>query len=276
MMSSWIKLFFKNKTASASLIYLALISFMALAAPYITQYSYEAQNIMEKLQGPSLQHWMGTDTLGRDLFSRVVYGARMSMSVGLCTALFGLVVGTSVGAIAGYFGSWIDLFLMSLVDLLYIFPAPLLAILLTLFFGRGFVGILIAIGITSWITQARLVRVQVLQARAMPYVEAAQSVGLGHSRIIMRHILPNILAPILVSLTVQIPTNIMTESFLSFIGLGLQPPHSSWGTLANEGFRAIQSYPHLIIFPGAVLFITMLAFSYLGDGVAKGRNSIVR
>lgn len=240
---------------------------MAALAPLVTHFSYEEQNISQRLENPSWEHPMGTDSLGRDLYSRIVYGARMSLAVGVCTAIFALLIGTLTGALAGYLGGWTDRILMGIVNLFYTFPSLLLAILLTLLFGRGFTGILIAISLTAWGTHARLVRGQVLQARNLAYVESARAVGAHTPEIIFRHILPNLWGPITVSLTIQIPTNIMTESFLSFIGLGLQPPFSSWGTLANEGFRAMQSFPHLIIFPGTVLFLTMLAFNYLGDGV---------
>ncbi|MGZ3696635.1 MAG: ABC transporter permease, partial [Bdellovibrionota bacterium] len=172
-----------------------------------------------------------------------------------------------LGGLAGYYGGWVDAVVMRVVDLFYIFPSLLLAILLMLLLGRGVTGIFLAIGITAWVTQARLVRAQILQAREFAYVESARALGVKNTRIILRHILPNLWGPIIVSLTMQIPTNIMAESFLSFIGLGLQPPFSSWGTLANEGFRAMKSFPHLIIYPGGVLFITMLAFNYLGDGL---------
>lgn len=156
---------------------------------------------------------------------------------------------------------------MRIVDIFYIFPSLLVAILLTAFLGRGFFGILFALALTSWVTHARLVRNLTLQAKEMLYVEGARALGANGTRIIFRHILPNILSAMIVSLTFQIPTNIMSESFLAFIGLGLEPPYSSWGTLANEGFRAMKSYPHLILFPGVVLFITLLAFNVLGDGI---------
>ncbi len=268
-----------NRLAKLSLAFLAFVSLMAVFAPAVTHFSYEEQNISEKLESPSGKHWMGTDTLGRDLYSRIVYGARMSLAVGILTALFALVLGTLTGATAGYWGGWIDSILMRLVDVFYIFPSLLLAILLTLLLGRGFAGILLALGMTAWVTQARLVRGQVLQVKEQPYVEAARALGVSHFFIVARHILPNLWGPIIVSLTFQIPTNIMAESFLSFIGLGLQPPYSSWGTLASEGFRAMKSYPHLIVFPGAVLFVTMLAFNYLGDGLRdaldpRGKNDI--
>ncbi|MBC7691046.1 MAG: ABC transporter permease [Methylotenera sp.] len=261
------KKFLKHRLATISLVFLILISSMAALAPVITKYSYEEQNIHQKLETPSGDHWMGTDSLGRDTYSRILYGARMSLAVGVLTALFALTLGTLTGAVAGYRGGWVDHLLMRVVDLVTIFPSLLLAILLTVYLGRGFVGILLALGITAWVTQARLVRNQIIQAKEMAYVESARAIGVSSFFVVARHILPNLWGPIIVSLTFQIPTNIMAESFLSFLGLGLQPPYSSWGTLASEGFRAMRSYPHLIIFPGTVLFITMLAFNYLGDGL---------
>jgi oligopeptide transport system permease protein len=267
IMSKPLKRFLKNRAAAVSLIFILIILSLAVFAPLVTHFSYEEQVIADRLQGPSMIHWMGTDNLGRDLFSRIIYGARMSLSVGIFTALLALVLGTFFGSIAGYFGGWTDRIVMRSVDLFYIFPSLLLAILLMLILGRGFTGIFLALGMTAWVTQARLVRGQVLQAREMSYVEAARAIGVSHSMIIVKHILPNLWGPIIVSLTVQIPAAIMSESFLSFIGLGIQPPFSSWGTLASEGFRGMQSYPHLILFPGGVLFCTMLAFNYLGDGL---------
>ncbi len=265
-LKSW-KRFRKNRLALVSLGFLVFISLMAIFAPWVTHYSYETQSMSEILQPPSARHWMGTDSLGRDLYSRIVYGARMSLSVGLLTALFALIFGTVTGAVAGYAGRWVDTVLMRIVDIFYIFPSLLLAILLMVLMGRGMLGILLALGLTAWVTQARLVRGQVLQAKEFAYVESARALGVSHRSILFRHILPNLWGPIIVSLTFQIPTNIMSESFLSFLGLGLEPPYSSWGTLASEGFRAIRGVPHLIIFPGVILFLTMLAFNYLGDGL---------
>lgn len=264
---SSLRRFWKHRLAVLSLVFLVFASLMATFAPLAATHSYDAQSIEEKLETPSAKHWMGTDSLGRDLYSRIVYGARMSLSVGVLTALLALTVGTIVGAIAGYKGGWVDHLLMRTVDLFYIFPSLLTAILLTVLLGRGFWGILLALGLTAWVTQARLVRNQVLQAKQMAYVESARAMGVRGGRIVFSHILPNILGPMIVSLTFQIPTNIMSESFLAFIGLGLQPPYSSWGTLANEGFKAMKSFPHLILFPGIVLFLTLLAFNYLGDGL---------
>lgn len=253
----------------ASVLFLALLIGLAIFAPWVTRFSYEEQNILEKLQSPSWLHWMGTDQLGRDLYSRVIYGARTSLALGFFASLVATLFGTLIGGIAGFRGGWPDFVLMRTAELFYIFPSSLLAILLMVLFGRGFTGIFIALAITTWVNQARLVRNQVLQIKEFPFVEAAHAVGATPGAILFRHILPNIMGPMIVSLTIQIPNNIMSESFLSFIGLGLQPPYSSWGTLANEGFRAMQSFPHLILFPGLLLYTTMLAFSSLGEGLKR-------
>jgi oligopeptide transport system permease protein len=259
--------FLRDKRFVISSVTLLFLCVAALLADWIAPFPYDAVSVGPNLSPPVKGFWMGTDVLGRDLMSRILFGARLSLAVGFCTAIFALVMGTVTGAVAGYFGGLWDRVLMGLVDLFYIFPMLLLAILLTLVLGRGFTGIFLAIGMTTWVTQARLVRALVLQARELPYVEAGRAIGLTHGRILFRHIVPNLLGPMIVSLTFQIPNNILTESFLSFVGLGLQPPYSSWGTLANEGFRGIQSYPHLMIFPGLALFITMVAFHFLGDSL---------
>jgi len=261
------KRFIKNKMAVVSLFFLTLLSLAAICAPLLTKYSYEEQNIEERLQSPSLKHPMGTDSLGRDQWSRILYGARVSLLVGIITAFASLLVGIAVGSIAGYYGGFIDGFLMRIVDLFYIFPSMLTAILVMVVLGQGFHSILLALVLVGWVNLARLVRGQVLQAKLNTYVEAARSLGVKDFGILFRHILPNLLGPIFVATTYQIPTNIMAESFLSFLGLGLQPPLSSWGTLANEGWRAMQSYPYLILAPGAFLFFSLMAFQLLGDGL---------
>ncbi len=253
--------------AALSLGVLLAITAAALFAPWVASHSYETQAIEERLQTPSAEHLFGTDALGRDLFSRILFGARVSLAVGFLTALSSLLVGTLIGACAGYLGGRVDRFLLGIMDFFNIFPMLLLSILLTLIVDRGFLGIFLSIALVSWVSQARLTRGMVLQVKQMPYVEAARAVGLGPLRVLTRHILPNCIGPIIVALTFQVPTNIMTESFLSFIGLGLQPPYASWGTLASEGMRALRSYPHLILFPGIALFVTLLAFNLLGDGL---------
>ncbi len=257
----------KTPYARAGLIFLALISLAALSAPLLSPYAYDAIDLEHKLESPSWQHWMGTDGLGRDLHSRILHGARMSLTVGILSALASLVLGTATGLMAGYYRGWVDSVLMRIVDFFYIFPTLLLAILLMLVFGRGFMGIVTAITFSAWIYQARLVRGLTLKEREMAYVEAARALGMRSLPILWRQILPNLIGPVIVSLSLQIPANIMAESFLSFLGLGLQPPLTSWGTLANEGFRAMRSDLHLILFPGLILMLSLIAFHLLGDGL---------
>lgn len=247
--------------------FLIFITLLAVAAPLVTNYSYEEQNIAERLETPNSKHWLGTDPLGRDMYSRIIYGAQLSLAVGLMTAIVALVIGVFLGALSGYVGGWVDSLIMRTVDLFYIFPMILIAILMMLLMGRGITGLVTAIAMTSWVGPARLVRGLVLQARELPYVESARAMGVKGPSIIFKHILPNLWGPIIVSLSFQIPNNIMAESFLSFLGLGIQPPYASWGTLASEGFRALQTFPHLIVYPGGILFLTLLAFNYLGDGL---------
>ena len=266
----------KNRAAYFSLWLIVMVCVVAIFAPFIAPYSFETQDISRMLLPPNSQNWLGTDSLGRDLLSRIIYGARMSMAVGLFTAIFSLVIGGIYGAIAGYVGGWTDAVLMRIIDVLFAIPSLVLLILIGVIFNsvkvfdnpelKALTGIFIALSVVGWVSLARLVRGQVLQVREMLFVEGARAVGVPDHRIVMRHIFPNIIGPIIVMLTFQIPANILFESFLSFIGLGLQPPFSSWGVLANDGWRA-RSFPHLIIYPGIALFVTMLAFNLLGDGL---------
>lgn len=257
----------RHKVAMLSLAFLLLLSVLAAAAPWLTNFSYFDQNADMALQSPNGTYWFGTDTLGRDLFSRILYGARISLAVGFVTAIFSLVIGGFYGAVSGYVGGRVDTLLMRIADILAALPSLLVTVLIMLVVGRGPVGIFLALGIVGWVDDARLVRGQVLQAREMLYVEAARSLGMGNFKILFQQIFPNILGPVIISLTFGIPQNIMAESFLSFVGLGLEPPYASWGTLANEGWRAYRTYPYLIFFPGVALFLTILAFNFLGDGL---------
>ncbi|MBI4042654.1 MAG: ABC transporter permease [Deltaproteobacteria bacterium] len=261
------KRFKKNKTAYTSLIFLILLGLMAIFAPQVTPFSYEEQDISRQLLGPNHINWMGTDSLGRDLYSRIIYGARMSLAVGVIVAFIAFVIGTLYGALGGYVGGRLDHLFMRICDILDTFPSLLLMILILTFTRRSLFGIFFALSIVGWVREARLVRGQVLQVKEMTYIEAARAVGTRGWVIVLRHVLPNILGPLIVTLTFQIPQAMLAEAFLSFIGLGLPPPFSSWGTLASEGWRALRSYPHLIIFPGSAIFVTMLAFNFLGDGL---------
>ena len=250
-----------------SSLFLGILTGLALIGPFFFEFASEQQDIAARLQGPTWEHWMGTDSLGRDLMSRLIQGAQLSLATGVLTAVVALLFGTAIGGLAGWYGGATDRALMRTVDVFSIFPSVLLAILLSVFVGRGFLGILLALGLTGWMQLARLVRAQVLQLKEYPWIEAARAIGASEARILLRHLLPNLWTPILISLAFQIPTSILTESFLSFIGLGLEPPLASWGTLAAEGFRAMKSYPHLILFPGGILFVTLLAVQFLAEGL---------
>ena len=265
-MDAWKKLK-RHRLAMTSLFFLLFLSVLAICAPWVSNFSYFDQNADHALQFPNSTYWFGTDSLGRDLFSRLVYGARISLSVGFFTAIFSLIIGGIYGALSGYVGGTLDSLMMRFADILSALPSLLVTVLIMLVVGRGPTGIFLALGIVGWVGEARLIRGQVLQAKEMLYVEAARSLGMSNFRILFRHIVPNIMGPVIVSLTFGIPQNIMSESFLSFVGLGLEPPYASWGTLANEGWRAYRTYPYLIFFPGIVLFLTILAFNFLGDGL---------
>lgn len=250
---------------SSSVILLLMCA--ALFAPLLAPYPFDVQDPSIALSPPSSSHLMGTDRLGRDLFSRLLYGARLSMGVGVLTALSALLVGTLYGAVSGYIGGQVDNILMRIVDVIYSLPDLLLIILITVIVGRGVIGIFLALSLFSWMTVARLIRGEVLRLRELPYVEAAMAAGASHRRILLRHILPNTLGLLIVTLTFRVPASILAESTLSFVGLGITPPAASWGTLANEGWAAVKFYPHLIIFPSLAIFIVVLAFNLLGDGL---------
>lgn len=251
--------------ASAGIIFFLLAT--ALFGNLFAPYPYDLQNTSESLSAPSRAHWMGTDELGRDLFSRLIYGTRISMAVSLLTALSALILGTCYGALSGYIGGRVDHFLMRGVDVIYALPDLLLIILITVIIGRGVAGVFLALSLVGWVTVARLIRGEVLRLKELSYIEAARALGGSHFRILLRHILPNTLGVLIVTLTFRIPSAILAESTLSFIGLGLTPPAASWGTLANEGWKALKFHPHLIIFPSLAIFIAMLAFNFVGDGL---------
>ncbi len=253
----------------AALLFLITVTAAAMTATWVAPFGFEEQFLDHRLESPSHQFFFGTDTLGRDLYSRIIYGAQMSLAVGFVSGLLSLFVGVTVGLIAGYFGGWIDTVLMRLTELLISLPTLLIAVLMTMIVGRGFWGLVAAISIGSWFVPARLIRGLTARYRRSQLVSAERALGASHLRILGRHVLPLIAGPIIVTLLFQIPTHILAESFLSFVGLGLEPPYASWGTLAADGFRAMHSYPHLIVFPGVVLFLTLLSINLLGDELRR-------
>ena len=257
--------------AAASAIFIVIVLLGGFAAPWISPGGAGGLREDNLLEAPSWNHPMGTDALGRDLLTRVLYGARVSMTVGIGTAFIALIIGTTYGLVSGFKGGNLDNFMMRIVDIFYGLPDMLIFILLSLLFGKSIGGLLIALGLVTWVRFARISRGQVLQAKEFIYVEGARAMGARRHRILLRHILPNILGPIIVTLTFSIPAAILAESTLSFIGLGINDPYSgwgtSWGTLAQDGWRAMRAYPHIIFFPAAAIVLTILAFNTLGNAL---------
>lgn len=257
----------KNKMAMISLFILLFIISISLITPWIAPYSYEEQNLDLGASAPSAAHWLGTDALGRDQLTRIMYGSRISLMVGFIATAVALTIGVLWGAIAGFLGGRVDAVMMRIVDALYALPFTIFIILLTVIFGSSMLLLFLAIGAVEWLTMARIVRGQVLTIKRQEFVEAAISMGLSPWRIISRHLIPNVLGPVIVYTTLTIPSVILLESFLSFLGLGIQPPASSWGSLISGGVETMEEYPWLLIFPGLVLTITLFSLNFLGDGL---------
>ena len=257
----------RNKLAVFGLILVLFFLFLAIFADVLAPYAYDKQYLQDANKGPSAQYLLGNDPLGRDILSRLIYGARVSMIIGLGSQIIVLLIGVPLGAIAGYYGGKIDLVLMRIVDVMYAFPTLLFVILLMTMLGAGMLNIFIALGLTSWVTICRLTRAQFLTLRQKDFVMAAESIGSPANRIIWRHLFPNALTPIIVAITFGIPTAIFTEAALSFIGVGISPPTPSWGQMVGESQKYLRSYWHMATFPASAIGLTMLSFSFLGDGL---------
>ena len=263
---AWIKLR-KNHLALFGLGVLIVLIISSLLTPWIAPYSYEAQNLDLGATAPSVSHWLGTDIFGRDMLTRIMYGGRVSLMVGFIATAVALIIGILWGAVAGFFGGKIDAIMMRIVDILYALPFMIFIVLLMVVFGRNILLLFLAIGAVEWLTMARIVRGQVMALRNQEFVEAANSLGLSQWTIIRRHIIPNTLGPVIVYTTLTIPSVMLLEAFLSFLGLGIQPPESSWGLLINYGVETMEEYPWLLIFPGIALSLTLFALNFLGDGL---------
>jgi oligopeptide transport system permease protein len=272
----------KNKLALVGGFVVLFLIFIAIFGPYLTPYPYYVQNYTDLAKNNyqpippfTLGHILGTDELGRDLLSRLMDGARISMTVAVVVQIVVLLIGLPIGAAAGWFGGRVDTFLMRFTDVIYAFPDLLFVILLTVsfretFFGKAMDGLLlvfVAIGLVAWVTMARLVRGQLLSLKEQEYVEAARAIGVSDFRIVTRHLLPNAIGPIIVAVTLGIPGAILTEATLAFIGIGVQAPRASWGSLAFAGEGYIRSQPHLILFPALAIAIALVSFTFLGDGL---------
>lgn len=257
----------KNKMAMIGAAVLLCMIVIALLTPWLAPYTYHEQNLNLGASPPSGDHWLGTDVLGRDQLTRVMYGSRISLMVGFIATTVALVIGVLWGAVAGFFGGRVDTVMMRIVDVLYALPFTIFIILLTVVFGSSLLLLFLAIGAVEWLTMARIVRGQVLTIKRQEFIEAAIAMGLSRWQIIRRHLLPNVLGPIVVYTTLTIPSVILLESFLSFLGLGIQPPQSSWGSLISAGVDTMEEYPWLLIFPALTLSLTLFSLNFLGDGL---------
>jgi oligopeptide transport system permease protein len=257
----------RNRLAMAGLVFIAFMVLVAILAPVLPLPDPTYQYPSSSYARPNAAHWLGNDEVGRDLLSRLIYGARVSLAVAIFVQALILVIGLTIGGIAGYFGGRIDNWLMRFTDVFYAFPDLLFVIIITAALGASITNIFLAIGLVNWTDLARLVRGQLLTLRERDFVSAARSIGAPHSRIIAQHLLPNAAGPVIVRLTYGVPQAIFTEAVLSFIGLGVRPPQASWGTMIQRGNEAIFSAPHLVLFPAIAIALTMLAFNFLGDGL---------
>lgn len=256
-----------NKLALWGLGIVIIMTVMALFGPLLAPYSYADQDLTMTNAWPGPDHWFGTDSLGRDLFVRVLYGARISLSIGLVASLINVCIGVLYGGFAALSGGRTDRIMMHIVDVLYSIPMLLYVILLMVVFKPGLINIYLALGIAYWLNMARIVRGQILSLKQQDYVMAARSCGSSTWQILRRHMIPNCVGPIIVTLTLSIPDAIFTEAFLSFIGLGVSAPMASWGVLASEGINSMRSFPFQLLFPALALCLTMLGFMFLGDGL---------
>ena len=257
----------QNRAAMIGGITILVLIILAIFAPWIAPYSYSYQNLDIGASPPSAEHLLGTDVLGRDLLSRLLYGARISLLVGFVATGVALVIGVSWGIVAGYFGGRVDSIMMRIVDVLYGLPFIIFIILLMVIFGRNIWLLFAAIGAVEWLTMARIVRAQVIGLKNQEFVQAAQVMGVSNFSMFRRHILPNILGPISVYATLTIPQVMLLEAFLSFLGLGIQPPMSSWGTLIRYGVESMEEHYWLLIYPGLTFTITLFALNFFGDGL---------
>jgi oligopeptide transport system permease protein len=268
----------RNRAAIVSMVVLTIIALMAILAPLLSQYAYNDQDYSRIACEPNWwtspdvcnaggTHWFGTDSLGRDLFVRLLFGARVSLVVGVTATLVSLLIGVLYGAIAGYVGGRVDAVMMRFVDVLYSLPFIFFVIILMVVFDRNFFLLFVAIGAVEWLTMARIVRGQTLSIKQKEFVEAARAGGVGTVGIVSRHIIPNVLGPVIVYVTLTIPAVILAESFLSFLGLGIQEPLTSWGVLIADGTGDIESHTWLLLFPSAFMAITLFCFNFIGDGL---------
>ena len=266
----------RDRLALLGLAAIIVILIVAIAGPWLSPYTYDAQDFMQSNEPPSWQHWFGTDMFGRDIFVRVLYGARISLAVGFMASLINLFIGVIYGGIAGFAGGRTDDVMMRIVDVIYSVPMMIYVILLMVVVGPGLKSIFITLGISYWAGMARIVRAEVMRVKNEEFVLAARVLGASNARMLLRHLIPNAMGPILVTLTFSIPSAIFTEAFLSFVGLGVSAPMASWGVLSNDAIGSLAIYPWQLFFPAAAISITILAFNFLGDGLRDALDPRLR
>lgn len=257
----------KNKLATIGGIFLILEIILCIITPLIAPHGFEDQDLTMTMASPSWTYLLGTDSLGRDLFTRLLYGGRVSMMVGIIASLISVLIGILYGATSGFLGGRVDNLMMRAVDVIYALPYIFLVIIMMVYFGRNFILLFVALGLTQWLTMARIVRGQVMSLKQKEFIEAARSIGVSDFKILLRHLIPNCLGPVIVYLTLTIPAVILEEAFLSFLGLGVQAPMASWGTLISYGVEAMEVAPRLLIAPSLALSLTLFSLNFLGDGL---------
>ena len=287
----------RNRTAMVGIGFIVFLIGIAILTPWIAPYDYTAGSLLEANQPPSRAHWLGTDALGRDELTRLMWGARVSLTVAIGAQVIVILIGVSLGIVSGFFGGWIDYIIMRIVDALYSLPSLLVAVLVMSFLrgvltsstasstfdmGRinaatgGLLGVFIVLFVTHWLTVCRLVRAQSISIKEREFVLAARAVGAGRPRLMRVHLLPHVLAPVLVAISFGIPTSITLEASLSFLGIGVIPPMPSWGTMIAESLPAMRTYPLLLFWPGAALALTLLAFTYVGDALRDALDPLMK
>jgi len=273
--------FRRNRLAVGSLVFIIVLVTAAVTAPLLQRIGLlqdpTAQDVVSNYLGPGAPHHIfGTDELGRDVLAKVIFGSQVSLSIGILVQMIVLVLGGGIGLIAGYYGGWIDNLLMRFTDIMYAFPDLLFVLIIVAALGPTLLNIFVAIGLVSWVGLARLVRGQVLSIKEKEFVEAARAAGSSPLKIILQHLLPNSLGPVIVSLTFGIPAAIFTEAVLDFLGVGIRPPQPTWGVMVFEGYAAADAYPYLVIIPCVALSLTMLAFNFIGDGLRDALDPRMR
>jgi oligopeptide transport system permease protein len=268
--------FSRNKLAVVALFVVFMFLFMAIFADVISPSPYDKTNLTQSRKFPSWQYPMGTDTIGRNQLSRIIYGARVSLTIGLSVQLIAVVIGVSLGAAAGFLGGWVDTLVMGIIEVFTAIPQLLFALFLLALWGGGLINIIIALGIISWIEMCRLTRAQILSLREKEYIESARAIGQTDFKIAVRHLLPNALSPLIISFTLGIPATMFAEAGLSFLGIGINDPIPSWGKMAGQSFGNIEVYWHLGLFPTMMIALTMLSFSFVGDGLRDALDPRLR